>query len=269
MADPNDEARWRAYLVDGSDTVLKNAFNYESDLDLHDVEMAITNIRALEIKRGQVEIPQTFDADHMCAIHSHLFADVYPDWAGTFRDVGITKANATFIRPEHLEETMARIHDKILEMPWASLDDYHATDQLGRIYGSVNSLHPFREGNGRTARLFMTDVAYYAGWRFDEEQVGGRELVHAAKQSYYGHHEETQQLFSDHSVRLPVPPPPRPTSDVPPADPVRVRELFTLDVDRGESLAERLDRLVARRDPLLRTLDGAVPIPRISGPYLH
>ena len=59
--------------------------------------------------------------------------------------------------------TMRQLDAKISRTPWTSLDFPEALNQLAEIHTDLNFAHPFREGNGRTSRAFMTDLAAQHG----------------------------------------------------------------------------------------------------------
>lgn len=262
--DPEDAARWREYFMPGSDHVLRNCFGFTYRVDLTAAEDFVTVMRAAEIREGAVHIPQTFDADHLRAIHGHLFQDVY-DWAGEFRTVGMVKTGNSFLRPHQLEPFTEKIHETIVEIPWATLEHDQVPVDLAHVYKAVNVAHHFREGNGRTARLFMNDVAHLAGWELQDRGIGRAELVEAARQAYIGHTEEVEALFAKHAKPLADPTAPRPRSTRAPATREQVRALFAVDPDRTESIPERLERLAARRDPVL----DLFPPEALGRPGLH
>lgn len=109
-----------------------------------------------------------FDRDtleqELRAIHRWLFQDCY-DWAGELRTVNMKKSHPlleavpSFLPwgqiPGNLEKVQAHIDD----LP---LDDHNQAvlvEKLGEIHGMLNAVHPFREGNGRTTRAFMNQLA--------------------------------------------------------------------------------------------------------------
>ncbi|AZI59194.1 hypothetical protein EH165_14640 [Nakamurella antarctica] len=88
MTDP--EARqWESYLYPGTD-ILRNKFGLTDFRQLRSAEYRVTGVREAEIRGGLVNIPQTFDATHLKALHAHIFQDVY-DWAGEYRTVNLGK----------------------------------------------------------------------------------------------------------------------------------------------------------------------------------
>ncbi|MBF4592062.1 Fic/DOC family protein [Curtobacterium sp. VKM Ac-1395] len=105
-----------------------------------------------------------FDLPHLQAIHRHLFQDVYP-WAGEIRTVGISKGGQGFLPPEHVGfvvDGAARLmRDDGMLRPGMETDKWSSL--LAERFNDVNEAHPFREGNGRTQRLYFDQVAEAGG----------------------------------------------------------------------------------------------------------
>ena len=77
-------------------------------------------------------------------IHTILFQDIY-DFAGTLRTVNIAKGNFRFVPVMYLAEAVKTIED----MPQSTFDE------IIEKYVEMNVAHPFREGNGRSMRLWL------------------------------------------------------------------------------------------------------------------
>ena len=77
-------------------------------------------------------------------IHAYIFGGLY-DFAGIIRTVNISKGGFKFAMAEYLSETL----DKIEKMPETTFD------QIADKYVEMNVAHPFREGNGRTTRIWL------------------------------------------------------------------------------------------------------------------
>lgn len=77
-------------------------------------------------------------------IHRHLFADLYP-FAGKIRTVNLAKGNFRFAPLLYLEAAL----DSIDRMPQSTFD------QIIEKYVEMNVAHPFREGNGRSTRIWL------------------------------------------------------------------------------------------------------------------
>ncbi len=98
-------------------------------------------------------------------IHTILFQDIY-DFAGTLRTVNIAKGNFRFVPVMYLAEAVRIIED----MPQSTFDE------IVEKYVEMNVAHPFREGNGRSMRLWLdhmlcTELQKTIDWsQVDKEQ---------------------------------------------------------------------------------------------------
>lgn len=91
---------------------------------------------------------------------------MYP-WAGEIRTVSIARtANDVFCLPRHIETFAADVFGQLAaENGLRGLTRQRFVERLAHYYGEINALHPFREGNGRTQRAFLRQLASDAGWR--------------------------------------------------------------------------------------------------------
>ncbi|MBU4336298.1 MAG: Fic family protein [Actinobacteria bacterium] len=131
---------------------------------------------------------ETGDLGELCAIHRHLFQDVY-DWAGQVRTVGVRKdvEGAEFFLPVSLIGRAAGCAAEELraENELRGLDRGRFIDRLAYHYDQFNYLHPFREGNGRTQRVRAARTCRGAGIvardvrRSDEHRHRLRAGIHA------------------------------------------------------------------------------------------
>lgn len=121
--------------------------------------------------------PPTGDLAELCAIHRELFVDVY-EWAGEIRTVDLRKnvEGAKFFLPVSMIERSAGFaadelrDDNMLR----GLDRDKFVMRLAHHYDQFNDVHPFREGNGRTGRVFWDRVSRDAGYRLDWREVSGQ-----------------------------------------------------------------------------------------------
>ncbi|GAA1579128.1 hypothetical protein GCM10009804_39520 [Kribbella hippodromi] len=174
---------WGDYFWPGQiDDCLINRLGIHDADTLKDEERLRSAERGTELIAGDVEIPQTFDLDHLRAIHRQLFQDVY-DWAGELRATELVRPSKDpdapgheFVKPEDLERLapvlFAQLGDpaELRDRPTAEV-----VDVLARTYAGVNVLHPFVEGNGRTQRIFLDHAAEAAGYRIDWTRIADRQ----------------------------------------------------------------------------------------------
>ncbi len=97
--------------------------------------------------------------ESLFTIHKHLFQDVYA-WAGEKRKVEISKEGKQFFPTTHFENAFRYIDSLISEFRKISKNNKkQIAKKLAEILDTVNYLHPFREGNGRTQREFLRLLA--------------------------------------------------------------------------------------------------------------
>lgn len=166
--------RWLGYLdtrfrdPEIGEYVLRNNVGARSYSELEQLEAR--HVSAREITLAENGHPRSWDLDGLRGIHRHLFQDVYP-WAGELRTVEIGKG-LPFARHQDIaigwEKLSATLRDSNL-LRTIQPDRYPSV--LSAVYNSQNILHPFREGNGRTNRAFLSALAGEAGYRVDWAQV--------------------------------------------------------------------------------------------------
>lgn len=169
------------YLIPGTD-VLRNLLGLRSSAALASAEADLSFARALQLL--DVPAPATNDLDELRAIHRHLFQDLF-DWAGAIRTVDVRKnvPGAEFFLPVgFIEHASALCFGELAaERYLKGLPRERFIRRLAYHYEKINYLHPFREGNGRTQRIFWNRVALQAGWQLDWRPVHGEENHAAAR----------------------------------------------------------------------------------------
>ena len=125
--------------------VLENRLGIKDSSELARVEERISKKKALELFENN--ILDSFEAgtfESLAKIHEYLFSEIY-DFAGKIRNVNIAKGNFRFAPVMYLEQALQTI-DK---MPQSSFEEIIAK------YVEMNVAHPFREGNGRSMRIWL------------------------------------------------------------------------------------------------------------------
>lgn len=127
-----------------------------------------------------------FDLAHLQAIHRYLFADVY-EWAGELRTIDIAKGGHLFARHLYIESAAAPLFRQLVqEKHLAGLDPAAFSNRAAHYLGELNALHPFREGNGRAQREFISHLAlnvdYYIAW----ENVTRADMLQASIEAHKG-----------------------------------------------------------------------------------
>jgi cell filamentation protein len=165
-------------------TVLKNLLNIRDQDTLEAFEVEISTLRAEE------PLPESnFDAAHYCAVHHHLFQDVY-EWAGQYRMVRTSKGGNAFCFPEHIPAQMDALFqwlhggDVFIERTSEAF-----LQEIGRFLGELNAIHPFRDGNGRSQMAFIGLLGATFGHPFAFERLDRNRFLTAMITSYFGDRE--------------------------------------------------------------------------------
>ena len=125
--------------------MLENKLNITSSAELAREEERISKKKALVLfESGMLDSLEAGKTSSLIAIHKALFEDIY-DFAGKIRTVNIAKGNFRFAPVMYLEAALTNI-DK---MPQSTFDE------IIEKYVEMNIAHPFREGNGRTTRIWL------------------------------------------------------------------------------------------------------------------
>lgn len=105
-----------------------------------------------------------FDAEYICKIHRLALIEVY-EFAGNYRTVNMSKQGFSFSAAHVLPNSMQTFEQEMLN---DLLHVYDSREQLVKDIGAVHAellyIHPFREGNGRTARILANMMAFKAGY---------------------------------------------------------------------------------------------------------
>ena len=124
---------------------LENKLGLTSSADLAREEERLSKKKAVELfENGMLDTLPAGKFTTLQAIHKYLFEDIY-DFAGKLRTVNLAKGNFRFAPLMYLEAALANI-DK---MPQSTFDE------IIEKYVEMNIAHPFREGNGRSARIWL------------------------------------------------------------------------------------------------------------------
>ena len=125
--------------------MLENKLGITNEIELAKEEERITKLKALELfdtnKINEFEVGTT---KGLCQIHKYLFKDIY-DFAGEIREVNLAKGNFRFAASMYLKDALLSIDN----MPQDTFEN------IIKKYIEMNIAHPFREGNGRSTRIWL------------------------------------------------------------------------------------------------------------------
>lgn len=176
-------------------SVLINKFNIRDEGKLNEVESVLVSAKYAEWMNAPK--CETFDFVHYKAIHRFLFSDLY-DWAGQVRTVNISKKGTSFIDAEHIEEQAALIFGRLKACRYfCGLPHDKFVEKIVDFYCATNILHPFREGNGRTQRAFLTQLIRNAGYDINFSEMDTDLLMIATIQSAQGITDLLKTIFKE------------------------------------------------------------------------
>ena len=125
--------------------VLQNKLNIFDTVELARVEEKVSKRKALELfESGYLDSLDAGTFQSLVEIHKYLFDEIY-DFAGKIREVNIAKGNFRFAPVMYLKEAIKNIE----KMP------QYDFDKIIEKYVEMNVAHPFREGNGRSTRIWL------------------------------------------------------------------------------------------------------------------
>mgnify|MGYP000798366339 FL=1 len=125
--------------------MLENKLGITDSADLARMEEQISKKKAVELfEKGILDKLEAGKFSSLQAIHKYLFDEIY-DFAGKIRTVNIAKGNFRFAPVMYLQAAL----DNIDKMPQSNFDE------IIEKYVEMNVAHPFREGNGRSTRIWL------------------------------------------------------------------------------------------------------------------
>ena len=143
--------------------VLRNRLGIKSPQAMDEAET-----RALE--SAVVEFVRRYDENHcfvaadICEIHSRWLGGIY-EWAGEYRQVNVSKGDFLFAAAARIQDLMTAFEANVLKRgtPCNFRDRSAVARALAETHVELVLIHPFREGNGRTARVLAMLMALQAG----------------------------------------------------------------------------------------------------------
>lgn len=172
------------YTYDDAPDVLRNKLGIKDFDRLKEIEGKV------EYRREQVIIVNPdclscdcdFSLEHLCTIHKYLFGEIY-DWAGQIRVTNINKRGGdSFCDVHDIQRKFDILHRDLKYCNY--LKDIESDSvyikALAKYYADLNYIHPFREGNGRTQRIFVSQLCELSGRQLDFSRASRDELIQAS-----------------------------------------------------------------------------------------
>lgn len=192
---PTPQELWESYFYPETITrdrstgqasgTLRNLLGERDNRVLSAIEHGAVTRRMRELMSGDIEIPRNFDAEHVRAIHRHLFQDLY-DWAGEYRKVNIFKGTPRGFADAaggEIDRYLRDVRRLVESANWRHLNRVEFAGGAATVFAYLNQAHPFREGNGRVSKVFMGDIAERSRFTLDYALISPEQWNEASKYS--------------------------------------------------------------------------------------
>ena len=170
------------YVYPGTD-VLQNrrGLRDRALLDVFEADATSQRLRQIAAKTP----PGHFDMPHLQSIHRYIFQDVYA-WAGELRTVNIQRPGQFFFAfAEQLIPVLTTTFDRLRAERHLEGSSAERFSQRAAFYlGELNAAHPFRDGNGRTQREFIRQLAHLSGHSLEWRKVTRDQMYAASHRSF-------------------------------------------------------------------------------------
>jgi cell filamentation protein len=162
--------KYRVPGTEDGDAVLPNILHFTKECDIEKSEFE-GFLRSERIMTEILSKDTKFTVRYIKNIHYYALYHLY-SFAGNYRTVNISKDGFFFPPAKYIPESMITFEKTILEQLPDSYDNHEdLIRDIATIHGELLFIHPFREGNGRTARILANMMSYKAGYnrlRFEE-----------------------------------------------------------------------------------------------------
>lgn len=174
--------------------VLKNKLGLQDQEQLDAFEADITALRMIELDNNPVD--GQFDLEHLKQIHFEVFQDLY-EWAGKIRTVDIWKDESHFANIRMIDSAANKVFTDISKENFFEGKDLEfVAKRLAHYLSELNVLHPFRDGNGRTQRIFISQLAQRAGYQLNYADLDKRVIYTAMEKAFFGDESQLAELVS-------------------------------------------------------------------------
>ncbi len=158
---------------------LDNKLGIATEEELAEPERRISKARLVGLIEKEKDRNIVFNKEYFLSIHKYIFQDIYP-WAGTIREVDLYKGDSAFAPARFLDGSLNDLFDNLKKDNYLQGFTTEEVAELSSYYMlELNFIHPFREGNGRTKRHFMTQLVDRAGYDLGLESIEPNQLVMA------------------------------------------------------------------------------------------
>lgn len=171
--------------------VLRNLLGIEDEHELADAERDLS-LRAAESIKFAVP---PYSLKTLKSIHRQLFGDVYA-WAGELRAVDISKGDTRFCTLDRIEPETEKIFGRLATLHWLEgMSRDNLLNHVAELYGDLNMIHPFRDGNGRSQRVLFEFIVINAGYEIEWVDVDLDDWVAANVAAVYLNYEPLRKIL--------------------------------------------------------------------------
>ena len=175
-------------------TVLVNKLNIKEQELLNEAEAIL--VTSCSVKAEKELAFADVDFGFYKRLHKLIFGDLY-DWAGTVRTINISKKGTVFCDHSELEHLGRLKFERLKAQDYLRGMEYgEFVSEVTELYHELNMLHPFREGNGRTLRLFITLLVRNADRDIDFSACDGDLLSIATIRAAQGDTSMLREVFA-------------------------------------------------------------------------
>lgn len=188
------------YQAGSNSMVLRNRLGITDPVRMEEVEFDLL-VRLQEQLLEEIETTQMITADALCDWHRRWLGEVY-EWAGNYRSVNMAKGDFLFAA-SHLVPTLMQSYEREWLRrftPCAGMTEAPLCEALAICHVEFILIHPFREGNGRLARVLATVMALQAGQpllNFGLLEEDKERYIEAIQLGHAGDFLPMQRIFSE------------------------------------------------------------------------
>jgi cell filamentation protein len=179
------------YCYAGTSTLV-NLLDLRDDSSLADAERDLSFAAAATI---EFALPP-YNLSYLQDIHRHLFSDIY-SWAGDIRSVDISKGTTRFCTASRIKPEATRLFRTIEGLGWfEGMARADLVRHVAEVFGELNIVHPFREGNGRAQRILFDQLIINAGYEISWDDVDPDAWVAANVAAYQVDYGPLRDIFN-------------------------------------------------------------------------